>query len=90
VVAVYSEFGRRVAANASDGTDHGTAGPVLVAGAGVRGGFHGDQPSLTALDDGDLRVTTDFRSVYGTLLERVLDTEAGRVLDGARPALDFL
>jgi uncharacterized protein (DUF1501 family) len=90
VVAVYSEFGRRVAANASDGTDHGTAGPVLVAGAGVRGGFYGDQPSLTALDDGDLRVTTDFRSVYGTLLERVLDTEAGRVLDGARPALGFL
>jgi uncharacterized protein (DUF1501 family) len=90
VVAVYSEFGRRVAANASDGTDHGTAGPVLVAGAGVRGGFFGDQPSLTALDDGDLRVTTDFRSVYGTLLERVLDTEAGRVLDGTRPALDFL
>ena len=90
VLAVYSEFGRRVAANASDGTDHGTAGPVLVAGAGVRGGFFGDQPSLTALDGGDLRVTTDFRSVYGTLLERVLDTDAGRVLDGTRPALDFL
>ena len=65
VVAVYSEFGRRVAANASDGTDHGTAGTVLVAGRSVRGGFYGDQPSLTALDDGDLRVTTDFRSVYG-------------------------
>lgn len=90
VVAVYSEFGRRVAANASEGTDHGTAGPVLVAGRPVRGGFHGDQPSLTELDDGDLRVTTDFRSVYGTLLERVLDTEAGRVLDSTRPALDFL
>jgi uncharacterized protein (DUF1501 family) len=90
VVAVYSEFGRRVGANASQGTDHGTAGPVFVAGTPVRGGFHGDQPSLTALDDGDLKVTTDFRSVYGTLLERVLDTEAGRVLDGTRPALDFL
>ena len=89
VVAAYSEFGRRVAANASDGTDHGTAGPVLVAGAAVRGGFFGDQPGLTALDGGDLRVTTDFRSVYGTLLERVLDTDAGRVLDGTRPALDF-
>ena len=56
----------------------------------VRGGFYGDQPSLTALDDGDLKVTTDFRSVYGTLLEQVLDTEAGRVLDGTRPTLDFL
>jgi uncharacterized protein (DUF1501 family) len=90
VVAVYSEFGRRVGANASQGTDHGTAGPLFVAGSPVRGGFFGDQPSLTALDDGDLKVTTDFRSVYGTLLERVLDTEAGRVLDGPRPALDFL
>jgi uncharacterized protein (DUF1501 family) len=90
VVAVYSEFGRRVAANASDGTDHGTAGPVLVAGEAVRGGFVGDQPSLTALADGDLQVTTDFRSVYGTLLEKVLGTEAGRVLDGTRPTLDFL
>jgi uncharacterized protein (DUF1501 family) len=90
VVAVYSEFGRRVAANASQGTDHGTAGPLLVAGAPVRGGFYGDQPSLTSLDAGDLKVTTDFRSVYGTLLERVLDTEAGRVLDGTRPTLEFL
>jgi uncharacterized protein (DUF1501 family) len=90
VVAVYSEFGRRVAANASQGTDHGTAGPLLVAGAPVRGGFYGDQPSLTSLDAGDLKVTTDFRSVYGTLLEQVLDTEAGRVLDGTRPTLDFV
>ena len=46
--------------------------------------------SLTSLDAGDLKVTTDFRSVYGTLLEQVLDTEAGRVLDGTRPTLDFL
>jgi uncharacterized protein (DUF1501 family) len=90
VVAIYSEFGRRVAANASQGTDHGTAGPLLVAGHPVRGGFYGDQPSLTSLDAGDLKVTTDFRSVYGTLLEQVLDTEAGRVLDGTRPTLDFL
>jgi uncharacterized protein (DUF1501 family) len=90
VVAIYSEFGRRVAANASQGTDHGTAGPLLVAGHPVRGGFYGDQPGLTSLDAGDLKVTTDFRSVYGTLLERVLDTEAGRVLDGTRPTLDFV
>jgi uncharacterized protein (DUF1501 family) len=90
VVAVYSEFGRRVTANASQGTDHGTAGPLFVAGHPVRGGLYGEQPSLTSLDAGDLKVTTDFRSVYGTLLERVLDTEAGRVLDGTRPTLDFV
>ena len=53
-------------------------------------GDEGARASLTALDDGDLRVTTGFRSVYGTLLERVLDTGAGRVLGGTRPALGFL
>jgi len=72
-----------VAGNASNGTDHGTAGVLLVAGQPVRGGFYGEQPSLTSLDKGDLKATTDFRSVYGELLEKVLDTEAARVLTGA-------
>ncbi|MGI5213231.1 DUF1501 domain-containing protein [Plantactinospora sp. CA-290183] len=80
VVAVYSEFGRRVRANASDGTDHGTASDVFLLGAGVRGGLYGEPPSLTDLDDGDLRFGTDFRDVYATLLERVLDTDPGPVL----------
>ncbi|MBE1486828.1 DUF1501 domain-containing protein [Plantactinospora soyae] len=80
VVAVYSEFGRRVRANASDGTDHGTASDVFLLGAGVRGGLYGEAPNLTELDDGDLRFTTDFRDVYATLLERVLDTDPGQVL----------
>ncbi|MFD0819939.1 DUF1501 domain-containing protein, partial [Micromonospora zhanjiangensis] len=82
VVLVYSEFGRRVRANASDGTDHGTASNVLLLGSGVRGGLHGEQPSLTDLDDGDLKFGIDFRDVYATLLERVLDTDPGRVLGG--------
>ncbi|MFC7545191.1 DUF1501 domain-containing protein [Plantactinospora sp. GCM10030261] len=82
VVAVYSEFGRRVRANASDGTDHGTASDVFLLGAGVRGGLYGEPPSLTDLDDGDLKFTTDFRDVYATLLERVLGSDPGRVLDG--------
>ena len=68
VLMAYSEFGRRVAANASQGTDHGTAGPVFVAGAPVKGGFYGDEPSLTDLDNGDLKATTDFRDVYYELL----------------------
>ncbi|MFC3502466.1 DUF1501 domain-containing protein [Micromonospora krabiensis] len=80
VVAVYSEFGRRVRANASDGTDHGTASDVLLLGSGVRGGLYGAPPSLTDLDDGDLRYGVDFRDVYATLLERVLETDPGRVL----------
>ena len=45
VVAVYSEFGRRVRANASDGTDHGTASPMYLLGDGIRGGLHGEPPA---------------------------------------------
>ncbi|MEH1098280.1 DUF1501 domain-containing protein [Micromonospora sp. CPCC 205561] len=88
VLIVYSEFGRRVRANASDGTDHGTASNVLLLGSGVRGGLYGEPPSLTELDDGDLRFTTDFRDVYATLVERVLDTDPGEVLGGWRGRLD--
>jgi uncharacterized protein (DUF1501 family) len=82
VVLVYSEFGRRVTANSGHGTDHGTAGPVFVLGRGVRGGFHGAQPSLTDLDNGDLKSSTDFRDVYATMLETVLGTDPGTVLGG--------
>lgn len=80
VVLVYSEFGRRVTANASEGTDHGTAGPVFLAGAGVHGGFYGQQPSLTDLNAGDLKENTDFRSIYATLLDKVLGADPGVVL----------
>ncbi|MBK3531318.1 DUF1501 domain-containing protein [Streptomyces sp. MBT67] len=90
VVAVYSEFGRRPRANASQGTDHGTSGPVFVLGEPVKGGFYGDQPSLTDLTDDDLRTTVDFRDVYATLLRGVLDTEPDRILDGHAGSLAFL
>lgn len=79
-VLVHSEFGRRVAPNASAGTDHGRGGVVLLAGQ-VRGGHHGEPPPLDKLVDGDLATTTDFRAIYGALLEGVLDTDAGDVLD---------
>jgi uncharacterized protein (DUF1501 family) len=90
VALVYSEFGRRVAANANEGTDHGTAGPVLVAGAPVTGGFVGAQPSLTDLDDGDLKYTTDFRDVYATLLTGVLGADPEPVLGPGRNTLPLL
>ncbi len=77
---IYSEFGRRVKANGSDGTDHGTSGPVFLIGDRVKGGFYGDQPSLTKLIDGDLAVTTDFRDIYSAVLEDVLLTPAEKVL----------
>ena len=82
-VVVYSEFGRRVAANASIGTDHGTAAPVLVIGPQVKGGFHGDAPSLVDLDQGDLKFSVDFRSVYRAVLESVLGIDAAAVLGRA-------
>ncbi len=83
VVMAYSEFGRRVQANASDGTDHGSAGPMFLLGDRVVGGLHGQLPSLTDLDAGDLRYGVDFRSVYGAVLANVLRADPGPVLPGA-------
>lgn len=90
VVMAYSEFGRRVAANASDGTDHGTAGPVFIAGDRVRGGFYGDDPSLTDLVDDDLKVTTDFRDVFHEILTRGLGTDPEPVIGKGRKSIGFL
>ena len=89
VVLVYSEFGRRVVGNASQGTDHGSSGPVFVIGDKIKGGFYGDQPSLSKLVDGDLAVTTDFRSVYATILEKVLKAPPERILNGWKQKIPF-
>jgi uncharacterized protein (DUF1501 family) len=90
VVMAYSEFGRRVAANASQGTDHGAAGPVFLAGGPVKGGFYGDEPSLTDLNDGDLKVTTDFRDIYHELLSHTLDSDPTPSVGPGRRDLGFL
>lgn len=82
-IMVFSEFGRRVQENASGGTDHGTAGPMFIMGEKVKGGFYGEHPSLTDLDNGNLKVTTDFRRVYATMIKEWLgfdDTET--ILNG--------
>ena len=89
VVLVYSEFGRRVVGNASQGTDHGSSGPVFVIGDKIKGGFYGDQPSLSKLVDGDLAVTTDFRSVYATILEKVQKAPPERILNGWKQKIPF-
>jgi uncharacterized protein (DUF1501 family) len=91
VVMVYSEFGRRVRANASDGTDHGTASDVLLLGPGVAGGrFVDDQPSLTDLDNGDLKFNRDFRDIYATMLSDVLGTDPAPILGGWGGRVDGL
>jgi uncharacterized protein (DUF1501 family) len=78
----FSEFGRTIRENGSAGTDHGTAGCALVAGPGVRGGICGTMPSLTDLEQGEPRMTTDFRSLYAAMLEDWLGIAAVDVLGG--------
>jgi uncharacterized protein (DUF1501 family) len=71
-VMMFTEFGRRVEENGSLGTDHGTATPMFLFGRHVKGGLYGQPPSLTDLDDGNLKMTTDFRRVYATAIREWL------------------
>jgi uncharacterized protein (DUF1501 family) len=82
VVLAFSEFGRRVKENASEGTDHGAAGPVFLAGSRCVGGLVGATPDLTDLDDGDLKSQIDLREIYAAILEDWLDVDAATVLGG--------
>jgi uncharacterized protein (DUF1501 family) len=84
---VFSEFGRRVAENASAATDHGAASTLCLVASPVAAGPLGRYPSLTDLDDGDLKHTVDFRSVYRELLEDWLGVEPQRVLEAEFAAL---
>lgn len=79
---VFSEFGRRVKQNGSNGTDHGTAAPVFVVGSKVRPGVIGRHPSLVDLDQGDLKFGVDFRSVYASLLEEWMKAPSQKILRG--------
>ena len=89
-IMVYSEFGRRVKGNASEGTDHGSSGPMFIIGEQIKGGFYGDQPSLSKLIDGDLAVTTDFRDVYATIIESILKSPAEKILGKWSGRVNFL
>jgi uncharacterized protein (DUF1501 family) len=89
-VMCFSEFGRRVTQNSSAGTDHGTAGPMFISGPKIKGGIYGAYPSLTDLDNGDLKYSTDFRRVYATLLDRWLNAESTSILKNKFERLAFL
>jgi uncharacterized protein (DUF1501 family) len=69
LILVWSEFGRRVADNASNGTDHGTANNIYCIGGKVKGGMYGADPNLTDLLQGNLKYTIDFRDVYATIIQ---------------------
>lgn len=86
----FSEFGRRVPENASRGTDHGEASPLFLVGGNVKGGVYGTHPDLGKLNDGNLAFTTDFRSVYATVLEKWLGRPSAPILAGSFPTLGAL
>lgn len=90
LIMTFSEFGRRVSENANGGTDHGAAAPLFVLGPKVKGGIIGAQPSLTDLDNGDLKFHTDFRSIYATVLENWLKTPSKPVLGREFAKLGFI
>lgn len=87
LVMTFSEFGRRVAPNDQKGTDHGTAGPMFIAGGNLKTGLHGGLPDLHDLDEGDLKYKVDFRSVYASILMRWLGADASKILAGDYPIL---
>jgi uncharacterized protein (DUF1501 family) len=82
LVMGFSEFGRRVAENASAGTDHGKGSVMFAFGQGVKGGVHGDSPDLENLADGDIRYRQDFRGVYAGALTGWLGLSAREILGG--------
>ncbi|MCC6421302.1 MAG: DUF1501 domain-containing protein [Gemmataceae bacterium] len=90
LLMAFSEFGRTLRENRSQGTDHGTIGPMFLLGRGVRPGLHGRMPSMAPGDlvNREMVPTTDFRSVYATILERWLGTSSEAVLNQRFPLLD--
>ncbi|MCX2481648.1 DUF1501 domain-containing protein [Pedobacter sp. MC2016-15] len=91
LVITFSEFGRRVAQNASNGTDHGTANNMFLFGGKLKKkGIYNAAPNLSDLDNGDLKYQIDFREVYGTVLDKWLDVNNGQVLSKQFNTLDFV
>jgi uncharacterized protein (DUF1501 family) len=93
LILTFSEFGRRIEENGNSGTDHGEASPLFLIGGGVHGGIYGAYPDLALADTGNMgnvRFTTDFRSVYATVLERWLGRSPEGVLGGEFSTLPVL
>src|SRR5437870_3038741 len=90
-IMTFSEFGRRVKQNGSNGTDHGTAEPMFIIGNAVQGGMYGTYPSLSDLDNnGDLKFNADFRSVYAGILRDVVGADPGPILAGNYSPIDVV
>ncbi len=91
LLMTFSEFGRRVAENASLGTDHGTASQIFLIGNNLKGkGVYNEAPNLEDLDDGDLKFTVDFKNIYATLLRKWLQTDSDKILGNKFSLMDFI
>ena len=90
VAMTFSEFGRRVQQNASNGTDHGAAAPMFIMGTAVKQGLLSRHPSLTDLDQGDLKYVVDFRSVYASVLQNWLGTPSKPILGEQFPVMPLV
>jgi uncharacterized protein (DUF1501 family) len=91
LVMTFSEFGRRVEQNASNGTDHGTANNLFLFGGNLkRKGILNAAPDLSDLDEGDIKYKVDFRSVYATLLNKWMEVKDAEVLNQSFPLMDFI
>ncbi len=91
LVLVYSEFGRRVKQNGARGTDHGTANNVFLLGGNLNKlGILNELPNLKDLNNGDLKHSVDFRSVYATVLKKWLNVNPSIILGREFPMLDFI
>lgn len=91
LVMTFSEFGRRVEQNASNGTDHGTANNVLLYGGKLKkAGIYNPAPDLVNLQQGDLQYQVDFRDVYATVLDKWLDVNNSQILNKQFTGLNFV
>jgi len=91
LVMTFSEFGRRVEQNASNGTDHGTANNIMIYGGKLqKAGIYNPAPDLVTLDNGDLKYQVDFRDVYATVLDKWLNVNNNLVLNKNFAGLDFI
>ncbi len=92
MIMTFSEFGRRVAENGSQGTDHGAAAPMFLIGSKLKAGLLGAEPSLAPQDlkDGDIKFNTDFRGVYASILEEWLKTNSAPILGKQFPTLPII
>ncbi|MEL7005093.1 MAG: DUF1501 domain-containing protein [Bacteroidota bacterium] len=91
LIMTFSEFGRRVKENASNGTDHGAGNNLFIIGDDLKKkGFYNNGPNLADLDNGDIKYEIDFRQVYSTLMENWLKLDSEKVLGRCFESLNFV